>query len=379
MAVDENDQAGRRSRRRRRVVILAAASTALALFAGESAVRLFGLGPATYQATRIDPPGGIPFAVMDDGFFVYQPNKTFSYLYDPAGDLRGYLGPTGRVTYEINQDRMRGPSVPLEKSAESYRVLCLGDSFTFGEGVHFPDTYPARLETLLGQAMPDRRVEVLNAGVQGYGTRFAVRFYLSYCRAFKPDVVTLGFFLNDASDVNETVRDHVAMTEPPPLSSLAKVSRLWSIVERSRYARRVQREYFETTRRSFDSEEWSVCKDLLRGMREAGKVEGFRFIVVVFPILWELNGEYPFEDIHERVRSACREADCEFIDLLDTYRGRRAESLWIHPTDQHPNEIAHKLAAERIARQLSISPRESLRSETPGVVATTQSTDGVRR
>ncbi len=356
MAVGENNDAGRHRPRRRRVAILAAGSTALALFAAESAVRLFELGPATYQPTRIDPPGGIPFDVSDDAFFVYQPNKTFSYLYDPAGDSRGYLGPTGRVTYEINQSRMRGPAVPVEKSAGSFRVVCLGDSFTFGEGVHYPDTYPARLQKLLRKAMPNRTVEVLNAGVQGYGTKFAVRFYLSYCRKFKPDVVTLGFFLNDASDVNETVRDRVAMTEPPPLSGAAGVSRLWSIVERGRYARRVQGDYFETTRRSFDSEEWRICKDLLVGMREAGKLEGFRFVVVIFPILWELDGAYPFEDIHERIRAACRAADCEWIDMLDTYRGRRAESLWIHPTDQHPNEIAHDLAAETIARYLSASP-----------------------
>jgi hypothetical protein len=30
-------------------------------------------------------------------------------------------------------------------------------------------------------------------------------------------------------------------------------------------------------------------------------------------------------------------------------RARPTESLWVHPVDMHPNEIAHRLAAESLA------------------------------
>jgi hypothetical protein len=36
-------------------------------------------------------------------------------------------------------------------------------------------------------------------------------------------------------------------------------------------------------------------------------------------------------------------------DLLPALRGRTDESLWVHPVDRHPNEIAHRLAAESLA------------------------------
>jgi hypothetical protein len=39
-----------------------------------------------------------------------------------------------------------------------------------------------------------------------------------------------------------------------------------------------------------------------------------------------------------------------FLDLLDTFRGHDEKSLWVHPTDHHPNEAAHALAAEAIER-----------------------------
>ena len=55
-----------------------------------------------------------------------------------------------------NAKGFRGP--PLEPQKTSYRVLCLGDSVTFGWGVAEDESYPARLRKSLG-------LEVINAGV----------------------------------------------------------------------------------------------------------------------------------------------------------------------------------------------------------------------
>jgi hypothetical protein len=36
-------------------------------------------------------------------------------------------------------------------------------------------------------------------------------------------------------------------------------------------------------------------------------------------------------------------------DLRAALSGRPAESLWVHPLDQHPNDVAHRLAAQSLA------------------------------
>ena len=41
------------------------------------------------------------------------------------------------------------------------------------------------------------------------------------------------------------------------------------------------------------------------------------------------------------------------LDLQETLRSEPAEELWVHPTDHHPNERAHALAAERVAAFLA--------------------------
>lgn len=335
-------------------ITLSAVSLIFALLLAEAAIRLLKLAPPNYAPRRFEPTGGVPFAVLDarSALLVYRPSTTFASVYDPAGDARGYLGPEGRVDYRINQVGLRGPDLPAQKPPGTFTVLCLGDSFTFGEGVREEDTYPARLAKLLTDAGRYGRVEVINAGVQGYGTREATTFYARQGFRFQPDVVVLGFVLNDATDFAETIRQNDARNKEAPLSPAARVSKLWEMIERRRQTQAAQAEFFETTRRSFEGPGWQECQRLLTEMNRRIQHDGARLVVAVFPIFIGLEGEYPFTDLHTQVAAACREAGGECIDLLEVYRGRPSASLWVHPTDQHPNELAHRLAAERIAAQL---------------------------
>jgi lysophospholipase L1-like esterase len=321
----------------------------------ELGLRIPGVAPAVYAPRRFEP-RGVPFTQVTSGsvgFPVYPPNVSFASVYDPAGDRRGYLEPGGRVSYRINAYGLRGRPVVATRPAGGLRVLCLGDSLTFGEGVLEQDAYPARLERLLAASMPGRPVEVINAGVQGYGTREEVAWYFLRGASLRPDVVTLGFFLNDATDYAETIRENDARHRALDLPAGARVSRIWEVLARRARARSVQEEFLRRTRESFRSSSWELCRELLRTMRDQARESRFRFIVLILPVLWELDGEYPLEDIHGQIAAACREDGCECLDLLEALRGRPAESLWVHPTDQHPNELAHRLIAERLAGVLA--------------------------
>ena len=48
-------------------------------------------------------------------------------------------------------------------SDDAFRILVLGDSFTFGYGVENDETYSVQLQNLLNERL-DRTVEVVNAG-----------------------------------------------------------------------------------------------------------------------------------------------------------------------------------------------------------------------
>ncbi len=67
-----------------------------------------------------------------------------------------------------NSEGFRGPE--REQEAPAYRILCVGDSITFGFNADQPDSYPAQLLALLRDRYPGKRIEVINAGASQYSS-----------------------------------------------------------------------------------------------------------------------------------------------------------------------------------------------------------------
>lgn len=107
-----------------------------------------------------------------------------------------------RTSY--NAAGFRGADVAIPKPADVYRVLCLGGSSTHGQTPNTDDdTWPARLQVHLNEALAergvsDRRVEVLNFGVFGYNT-FESLVNLAFRGVdYEPDLVLVYHTINDA-------------------------------------------------------------------------------------------------------------------------------------------------------------------------------------
>ena len=77
---------------------------------------------------------------------------------------------------------------------------------------------------------------------------------------------------------------------------------------------------------------------------------GAAYAVVVYPFLYQLDERYPFRELHDNVRDACTDAGIPFHDLLADFEGHAYADLWVHPSDQHPNEEGQRIAAEAVAR-----------------------------
>ncbi|HET6278967.1 MAG TPA: SGNH/GDSL hydrolase family protein, partial [Candidatus Polarisedimenticolia bacterium] len=107
-------------------------------------------------------------------------------------------------TIRTNSAGFRGPELPGEKQPGEFRILLLGDSYTFGFGVGDEDTFAHRLQEMIdSRAGAAGRVSVINAGVSAYGTAQQLLLYESAHAKFAPDLVVLNFFVGN--DVQENL------------------------------------------------------------------------------------------------------------------------------------------------------------------------------
>lgn len=81
------------------------------------------------------------------------------------------------------------------KPANTLRIVCIGDSFTFGSDVDDFETWVAALDVELNQSKT--RVEVLNFGVPGYGADQAALMLELRGLSYAPDLVVWGLFQGD--------------------------------------------------------------------------------------------------------------------------------------------------------------------------------------
>lgn len=124
-------------------------------------------------------------------------NGHFRVFLQPGAHLRGLL-----TEISVNQIGFRGAEIATEKPANALRIWCLGGSTTFD--IYAPDdasAWPARVQSLVQAALPDRRVEVVNAGIPGELLSGNTEDLLTVGPRVQPDVVVVYAGPNDLRDV----------------------------------------------------------------------------------------------------------------------------------------------------------------------------------
>jgi len=268
-------------------------------------------------------------------------------------------------------NHLRFRDLPPEPRPEgTYRIAIAGDSFTEGQGVKEEHTLARVLEVLLRDSGAGR-FEVRNCGRRGLDLPELMQSFDGALQ-YDPDLVIYALVLNDAvrspefqarqSYINDWILDRERLPDedegPPGLLR----SRVFDLVKDRVSAWRVGR---ETTRWYLDMwgagnpEGWAETQGLIRDMQRRSNRAGARFLVVVWPLFVGLEGPYPFDAVHETLNRFCLGSGIPFLDLLPTFRGHRSADLWVHPVDRHPNEIAHRMAAEAlqpVVRDLAAAP-----------------------
>lgn len=307
-------------RPRRAELLLFAGSVVVFLLVAEVAVRLLGLG-------RPQPTG-----------------------YAPVNTNRRAMRPQNAHGY---RDRER--AIPKPRAVR--RVVSLGDSFAWGASVEFEDAYPQRLERGLTRRRGEPW-EVVSLALPGMNTVDQAAQLADEGLAYGPDVVLLGFVLNDSEDAQSAearrVEDWVREREARP--GLLDRSALFRLVAGRVRATAENRRRISGYRSMYarDAPGWVASRDALGRMGALCRERGVPFVVAIFPLFGNpLDGSYPFTEVHATVAQAAAAAGARVVDLLPAYRGLRWDLLVVDGVDdEHPNEIAHRIASQALLKAL---------------------------
>lgn len=125
-----------------------------------------------------------------NGIFEYDKDKVYRLKKNiKNGNYAGKLCETNLFGY-------RDREIPAKKNNNTFRILVVGDSVTFGDGVLCEETYPNRLEWLLNQNLNKYHFDVINTAVPG-NSPFQEYYDLKRGLVFEPDIVIIQFVLND--------------------------------------------------------------------------------------------------------------------------------------------------------------------------------------
>jgi len=153
--------------------------------------------------------------VYPERAFLLNPELSYPRYYKKDAELFWRIRPNQTIkgkffvdgVYQINSRGYREREFSAEKSPDVMRIICLGNSCTFGWKVNLEQTYPKILEKLLNQNLAQPEFEVINAGMTGYSTFQGVRFLKREILGLHPDIIIFSYGWNDMCPAEREDKD----------------------------------------------------------------------------------------------------------------------------------------------------------------------------
>ena len=303
--------------------------------------------------------------------YLFMPDEKAGYSLRPF--FQGtQINPFGnfRTPVTVNSLGFRDRGLQGSICKNCSRIMLLGDSYVFGEGVDWEHTYSARLENILRDEW-ELKVQVINGGVPGYSLTQTFERLKKYRQIVKPDLVVVGWdpftFTREEEPMTyvngylvfhqhqkqiRVVGANLFRTGFPPESRLGKAD-VWMQSHSLVYffvKHRLRKTLYHYVTKKIVADR-DIIKmqpihlkkpmDIILRINDYCQEDGSRLILVL------LVSEPSIAEVVERL---CREKNITMISLAERSPGKEAPNktlLFKH--DAHFNEKGHAYMAEKLA------------------------------
>jgi len=281
----------------------------------------------------------------------------------------------GNKPIVINEYGLHDDSFPIKKRKKELRILNLGDSITMGHGVTKDETYSKFLELILSDSLREYEIiQAINTVVQGYST-FQELEVLNRSLKFDPDIVTIGFCLNDATEpfvVNKELGgiglDYHRVTQAPNklLSFFLNETGFGRLVQEIRIRKLdanqmkiaelydVKKMITKQVDSTYQSQ-WNFTLAELNKIYTVCKMKDIPVVLLIFPFTFQLNNadmQWPQELLkQDAIKNQVKYIDFikTFEDIIDNDTTKIAKYFL---DEDHYTVEGHKVVAQELGRVL---------------------------
>ncbi|ABK43597.1 lipolytic enzyme, G-D-S-L family [Magnetococcus marinus MC-1] len=276
---------------------------------------------------------------------------------------------------QLNSLGLRGPEL-ADPAAGRYRILALGDSHLYGQGIADEALLTTRLQEALQARFPRCQPEVVNAGVRAYSINQEFALLQRLQPQLQPDHVLLFFYLNDFDEVNIAARYRRYKGLDwymPDLSGKPEGERLqrWQQMQGLRHSAllmwlhdlwrglTVDPNHFEqkilrgATDKESEQRRAMVVSYLVQ-FKQLAQQQGFRFTLVIIPAAVQITHTFTPATYQAFLKAQAQRLGIAVVDLLPAFqadyqqRGQRP----ILPFDGHYNVRGQQLMAQQVMAYL---------------------------
>lgn len=371
-------------------ILITVLTIPLAIALGEASIRILRLPTPTYTSGIYDFPC---YTTTPTAWLALKPNTNCM--------LRSRENAFPNIDVYTNGLGLRNKELTLPKPNDTYRIVFLGDSFTFGFGVDESQAYPRIVERFIQNKFPKKNIETVNAGMPVVGSG---RYYLRMNDrpyAHDADIIVVGLYLgNDLYDDDikpvwidenddgypERIESATAYVDhkgnlvsknQPWLLGIPYISDWYMTHLLTAFVLRLQKEgqnepttlipkrlcLFQPNCHMFD-EEIEKRKELYLEMQSIADKRNQKLMFVFIPTefqvdeksRWKYQIPIPLSPAQQsypnrQLAEFFTQHHIEYLDLLPTFATSSAQAYFTR--DDHWNELGHELAAEAIADEIT--------------------------
>jgi lysophospholipase L1-like esterase len=287
------------------------------------------------------------------GPIIINPIRTESVISSSGGMLKFFYEPKAntidkvnewipiKATYTINSDSLNERfDYTVAKPKGTYRIISLGDSYTYGLYVNTKDNYSEKLEDLLNNNLTCKNInkfEVINLGVHGYDIEYSVERFRIRGEKYNSDLVLWLLKNDDVIQYNELMLKkeyfyYKKMTESGEFGKLIKRGILypsWRLA-----AQETHQEIGEK----------NLLKLGSKFLREFKQYYNNALVIFTFPFTRPYYKNIIIQFINSRKNSYF------FDKVTNIYQLRNTTAS---PDDGHPNQKGHQIIARDLFNYLT--------------------------